>query len=276
MYSDLELFNPVQSCNLYKELKSREGDIRSDSAENVKENSLNLSLKRKWVRREGSERLKRAPFRVGCSAMDKFSKARPNMNKPSKWAVRPLSKCRSTHGGIWLRPQFVPFRDILFLFCPWYNTAADRSLLFLRSSDQKCRLLTHPWTYFWPGAIHEISLPFLCEANGLENHRGDVNIWPGGSFENISGIWEVLHSTEDLKGNQQSEKNDSRHIFYLQLIFLGCVQGTFFGCIFWCIFGCFAIYCNAAALFRASDPGALWDASVQYLFASNFPSFFKF
>ena len=180
------------------------------------------------------------------------------MNKPSKWAAE-ASKWPNTGD---LTPRLSLFLPFCSFFSPWYK------LLQIKISfDWKFLIrnavLTHPWTYFWPGAIHEI---FLCEANGLENHTRDVNILPRGKvFKTfISGKYCI----EDLQANQQREHKVIQEMISYSIFFLNFWSWI---CI-WAYWGYFGSNCNAAALFPAADPGAMWVSnSPIFIRSPNFP-----
>ena len=119
--------------------------------------------------------------------------------------------------GIWLRPQFAPFPCHFVSFLPLVQTAADQSFCSEKVPIRNAAL-THPWTYFLPWAIHDIFLPLLCEANGRENHRRDVNVLPGGSLQNIH-LWTVL-----LRSCQASNRVNIKKYFLFSIFKLD----------FWC------------------------------------------
>ena len=129
------LLNSVQSCiehksNLHEDLiqwvrASREfetistPECKNRTQAHSKKNSHIGLTKKEWAKQwqiESEKGTERAPSSRLVAAMDKFSKARPNMNKPSKWAEE-ASKWPNTGD---LTPQFVPFfvADYIFLFWP--------------------------------------------------------------------------------------------------------------------------------------------------------------
>ena len=110
-------------------------------------------------------------------------------------------------------------------------------------------------------------LIFFCEANRLENHARDITSCQGGVFKTfISGKY--CTETNTIQWTQIDSRNFSFSFFsYIWGlgVYFGCSRGilvTYLG-----VWGYFGLYCNALALFPASDPGAMW--------VSNSPIFIR-
>ena len=176
MYSDLELFNSVQSSiayksNPYEDLiqQRKKGRLQSISPlsreprmQNKTHSQSEFGLSgQEWVRGEWGKEWggveKGSGSRVGA-VMDKFSKARPNMNKASKWAAD-LPQSGPTK-GIWLTPVCPLFCHFV-LFLPLVQTVADQSFFCSGKVPIRNAHLAHPWTYFWPWPIHEMFSHFF-------------------------------------------------------------------------------------------------------------------
>ena len=128
--------DPVRASREFETISTLECKNRTQA--HSKENFQIGLAKKEWAKQwqiESEKGTERAPSSRLVAAMDKFSKARPNMNKPSKWAEE-ASKWPNTGD---LTPQFVPFfsADYIFLFWPLvlsyrYNTSLRVNLVHLK------------------------------------------------------------------------------------------------------------------------------------------------
>ena len=135
---------------------------------------------------------------------------------------------------------FSSFWPLVQTFSPRYKLLQITDLC---SSHQKCSLELNRFLVLKPFMIFCL---FYVKQMDWGNHRGDFNSLPEASFWNLP-LWKVFHGWFASKPTQWT--------IFFQFIVL-----YYFG---W--------YCNAAAPFPSSDPGAVWVSNSPIFIRPNFP-----